>query len=252
MRRIDYNQRQHTVYARGRELSPDVVESWMRIFASHCRPERPLSVLDLGCGIGRFTPALADTFGGPVYGVEPSLEMRRIAQHRADHAGVSYLDGSAEHIPLPDHSCDVVLMFLVLHHVPGKARAAAEIARVLRPGGRVFVRSTFSDRIPDLRWHRYFPRVVEIERQVFPTVAGVVELFSRAGVEHRALQTVPMRLAGSLAEHAERLRLRAISTFEHLTEEETEQGFAALDADVARETTPSPVDTTGDLLVLGT
>ena len=39
-----------------------------------------INAIDLGSGTGRFTPALADTFGGPVYGVEPSARMRETAQ----------------------------------------------------------------------------------------------------------------------------------------------------------------------------
>lgn len=250
MDRVDYDNRQHAVYAQGRKLSTNTIAVWMRTFSTHCPDRRPLAVLDLGSGIGRFSSALADTFGGPVYGVEPSRRMREIAERSNDHDSVTYLAGSAERIPLPTDSCDVVVMFLVLHHVQDQERAAGEIARVLRPGGRVLVRSTFSDRIPDLRWHHFFPRAVDIEREIFPTVGHVVEVFSAVGLRQSALQAVPVHLAGSLAEHADRLRLRAISTFEHLSADETAQGFAALEAAVARETTPQSVESTSDLLVL--
>jgi ubiquinone/menaquinone biosynthesis C-methylase UbiE len=77
--RIDYDGRQSTVYAKGRALSPEVIASWMAAFTRHAPTRRPLSVLDLGSGTGRFTPALADTFGGPVYGVEPSAGLRSAA-----------------------------------------------------------------------------------------------------------------------------------------------------------------------------
>jgi ubiquinone/menaquinone biosynthesis C-methylase UbiE len=250
MRSVDYDQRQHTVYARGRELTTSTLSSWMRTFAAHCPSRRPLTVLDLGCGIGRFTPALADTFVGPVYGVEPSRRMRQIAEHSARHSAVTYLDGSARHIPLPHRSCEVVLLFLVWHHVPDQPQAAAEIARVLCPDGRVLIRSVFSDRMPTLTWQHYFPRAAEIEQQMFPALADVLTVFGEVGFEQWALQAVPVRLANSLAEHAQRLRLRAISTFEHLTEEETTQGFTALDGAVTQEKEPRPVETTSDLLVL--
>ena len=49
-----------------------------------------------------------------------------------------------------------------------------------------------------------------------------------------------------------RVRLRAVSTFEHLTEDEITDGFAALDRDAATETRPRPVEADCDLLVLGT
>jgi SAM-dependent methyltransferase len=203
--------------------------------------------LDLGSGTGRFTRVLADTFGGPAYGVEPSVRMREQAE---PHPGVHYLAGSAEAIPLPDRSCDVILLFLVLHHVTDRPAAAAEIRRVLRPDGRLLIRSTFSDRLHDPLWHRFFPGARAIEEQMFPTVAEVTEVFEAAGLAVVGLDRVRETLAPGLAAYAERLRLRAISVFEHLTEDEIERGFADLDRAVAAGDSPGPVTTDCDLLVL--
>jgi ubiquinone/menaquinone biosynthesis C-methylase UbiE len=251
VRKLDYDERQYSVYARGRAISPAMTQTWMKAFADRIPDRRPLTVLDLGCGTGRFTPALARTFGGPVYGIEPSRQMRDIAVRSSAHPGVTYLAGSAEDIPLPAASCDVVLMYLVFHHVRDRAAGVAEIRRVLRPGGRVLIRSPFADRMPDLWWHRFFPRAVEIEKEMFPTTGQVEQAFSPAGLRVLSLDTVRERFADSMAEGAARLRLRAISTFEYLTEQETERGFAALDAAVAAETSPRPVEGASDLLVLG-
>jgi ubiquinone/menaquinone biosynthesis C-methylase UbiE len=253
MAHIDYDGRQHTVYANGRALAPSSITDWMTAFARRLPARRPLSVLDLGSGTGRFTPALADAFGGPVVGVEPSAGMRGVAERDATHPSVRYLDGAAERIPLPDNSCDVVLMFLSLHHVDDRAAAAREIGRVLAPGGRVLVRSTFADRMDHFLdgWHRYFPGATEIERRMFPTVGQVVDVFGEVGLRQLALDAVSVQLADNLTAYAQRLRLRAISTFEFLTEEEIEEGFAALDAAVAADETGAPVEGSSDLLVLG-
>jgi ubiquinone/menaquinone biosynthesis C-methylase UbiE len=250
---IDYDQQQFAVYAQGRALAPEAIDAWMQAFARHAGPQRPLSVLDLGSGTGRFTPALADTFGGPVHGVEPAGQMRAIAEASARHPRVTYLDGAAERIPLPDGSCDLVLMYLSFHHVRDREAAAREIARVLRPSaaGQVLVRSTFSDRMPSLLWHRYFPVARAIEETVFPSVDEVERIFAAVGLQRLALEPVRHRMAASLAEYAARLRLRAISTFEHLTEDEIAEGFAALERDAAAETEPRPVEEDCDLLVLG-
>ena len=258
MERVDYDRQQHQAYVEGRRLSPDTISTWMGAFARHLRPERPLAVIDLGSGTGRFTPALADTFGGPVHGVEPSTRMRAIAEASAPHPAVTYVAGSAEAIPLPDGSCDAVLLFLSFHHVVDKAGAAREIARVLRPGagglgaGQVLVRSTFTDRMPDLLWHRWFPRARSVEMDMFPTVDETVDLFAPTGLRPLAVDRVPHRMAADLAEYVARLRLRAVSTFEHLTEDEIAEGFAAMDREVAAGTlTDGPVETDSDLLVLG-
>jgi hypothetical protein len=115
----------------------------------------------------------------------------------------------------------------------------------------VFIRSTFSDRMPELEWHRYFPRAREVELQMFPTTHEVVDLFAAVGLRPLTLVGLNHPFAPSLAEHAARLRMRAISTFEHLSEEEITEGFRRLDAAVALEHEPRPVNGISDLLVLG-
>ncbi len=251
---VDYDRRQQAVYARGRAVGPEVLATWMTALAGHAPARRPLAVLDLGCGIGRFTPSLAETFGGPVYGVEPSAGMRGQAETSAPHPAVSYLEGRAEAIPLPDDSCDIVLMYLSFHHLRDRAAGAREIRRVLRPGGRLFLRSVFADRLPVTHaqgWHRFFPRAAEIEAQMFPTLQQAKDVFAAVGLEPVAFDTIERPFTASLAAHAEQLRHRAISTFEHMTEAEIAEGFARLDAAIAAETTPQPQIGKEDLLVLG-
>ena len=168
---VDYDRVQHGAYAKGRALRPDAIQHYMAAFAGHLPARRPLTVIDLGSGTGRFTPALAETFGGPAYGVEPAAAMRRTAEIGAAHPRVSYLAGEAAAIPLPDASADALLMFLSFHHFPDKPIAAREIARVMKPGGRFILRSTFRDRIPDHWWRGFFPRSHAVEEAMFPSEA---------------------------------------------------------------------------------
>ena len=82
------------------------------------------------------------------------------------------------------------------------------------------------------------------------TLDEATATFAVAGLHGVALDIVRHRFADSLTEYAGRLRLRGISTFEHLSEAEIARGFAALDADVAAETQAQPVVEDCDLLVL--
>jgi ubiquinone/menaquinone biosynthesis C-methylase UbiE len=251
LKRVDYDERQHTVYAVGRAMPEETRAMWMGVFAGQLPAKRPLAVVDLGSGVGRLTPALAETFGGPVWGVEPSAKMREIAES-APHPGVRYLAGEAASIPLDDHSADAILMFLSFHHVPDRAAAAAEIARVLRPGGRLLIRSGFSDRMDKpFGWHRFFPRAYEIEREMFPSTDEVEAVFAPVGLRRLSLVATSVQYWSSTAEAAGRLRLRPFSTFEHLSEAEIAEGLATLDAAVAAETTPTPIGGVSHMLVLG-
>ena len=252
LKTVDYDGRQHTVYAAGRAMDEDIRDGWMRLYAEHLPSERPLPMIDLGSGIGRLTPALAEAFGGPVWGVEPSAKMREIALAAGAPPEVRYVAGEAADIPLADDVVGGILMFLSLHHVPDRAAAAVEIARVLRPGGRVLIQSGFSDRMEGMSdWHRFFPRAAEIERQMFPSVDEVLTVFEATGLKRQALVRTQVRRWNSLTEAAARLRLRPYSTFEHLTEDEIAEGLGRLDATVAADAMPGPVMGFSDLLVLG-
>jgi SAM-dependent methyltransferase len=99
-------------------------------------------VLDIGCGAGTDLLLAARRVGpaGHAIGVDMTEAMRRRAAAGAAACGLANVevrDGDATALPLPDQSVDVVISNGVLNLVPDKPRALAEIARVLKPGGRV-------------------------------------------------------------------------------------------------------------------
>jgi len=93
--------------------------------------ERPLRVADLGAGTGILSRQLAE-LGHEVIAIEPDDQMRRRLVTAS--TGVTARTGSAEEIPLPDGSVDVVVAGQAYHWFD-RERALPEIARVLRPGG---------------------------------------------------------------------------------------------------------------------
>lgn len=242
---VDYDARLHAVYAAGRQMSPDALRAWMAAFAHHLPATRPLVWLDLGSGTGRMTPSLASAFGGPVHGVEPSDKMR--AQARA-HPAVRYAAGSAEHIPLPDASCDAALLFFVWHHVVDREAAVRELRRVVKPGGRLFVQANFSDRMPDVWWFRVVPEWRDVDAAQFRSEEEVKGDFTAAGWTFVSGEEVTWRRSASLAEDYERLKLRAVSAFEHMSEAVVEAGFARIEAALPT-LDDGPQYETSDLLV---
>jgi arsenite methyltransferase len=102
------------------------------------------TVLDLGSGGGIDVILSAKRVGetGTAYGVDMTDEMLALAQQNARDAGVTnvhFLKGEIERIPLPADSVDVVISNCVINLSTDKPAVLTEIARILRPGGRVGV-----------------------------------------------------------------------------------------------------------------
>jgi arsenite methyltransferase len=103
------------------------------------------TVLDLGSGAGfdAFLAAREVGAGGHVIGVDMTDEMLAKARANADAAGlgrlVEFRKGLIEALPVEDASVDAVVSNCVINLVPDKAAVYREVARVLRPGGRVVV-----------------------------------------------------------------------------------------------------------------
>src|SRR3954470_14586203 len=104
--------------------------------------DRPIrSLLDLGTGTGR----MLELFGPHVergLGIDMSLDMLALARARLERAGLKHCSvrqGDIYELPVPKDSFDAVVIHQVLHFLDDGARAIAEAARTLRPGGRLLV-----------------------------------------------------------------------------------------------------------------
>jgi arsenite methyltransferase len=108
------------------------------------------TVLDLGSGGGIDVLLSAQRVGptGFAYGLDMTDEMLELARRNATEAGatnVEFLKGRIEAIPLPDDAVDVVISNCVVNLSTDKATVLAEIARVLRPGGRLGISDVVAD-----------------------------------------------------------------------------------------------------------
>ena len=98
-------------------------------------------VLDLGCGVGRPAVRLAEVTGAEVVGISVSKKDVEQANARSAAAGladkVSFRHADAMELPFEDESFDAVFALGSMGHMPDRVVVLREVARVLRPGGRV-------------------------------------------------------------------------------------------------------------------
>ena len=128
-------------YERGRPTYPAEAVRWML-------GEQPLTVLELGAGTGKLTRVIAQ-LGHDVHATDPDPAMLQILEREVP--GVRTAEASAEDIPLADASVDAVIAAQAFHWFD-LDQALPEMARVLRPGGRIcLVWNYRNEKIPWVR-----------------------------------------------------------------------------------------------------
>ncbi len=100
------------------------------------RAAAPARALDVGCGEGRFCRMMREA-GVEAIGIDPTEALLKTARER--DPGGDYRPGRAEALDFPEASFDLVVSYVTLVDIPDAAAAIAEMARVLKPGGRLLI-----------------------------------------------------------------------------------------------------------------
>lgn len=122
---------------------PDALELLFKTVADL----RPASVLEVGCGPGELASHIRVDLGASVAAIDISPRMVELARGR----GVDAQLGDVQELPFPDASFDCAVAAWMLYHVPDVDRALSELARVLRPGGRLVAVTNYLDHLSELR-----------------------------------------------------------------------------------------------------
>jgi SAM-dependent methyltransferase len=211
-------------YARNRAVHPGVVADLIREAGLRAGSR----VLDVGCGTGNYARALQEATSCAISGVEPSGQMRQRAESAATWTAL--VAGSAETLPFPDDTFDLVYSTDVIHHVGDRDAFFAEAARVLAPGGWI---ATVTDSQEDIARRRplsdYFPETVAIEERRYPaieTLRGEMETAGFTGI-HETHVELEYPLTDSRG-----YRERAYSSLLLIPDDALERGLARMEQDL--------------------
>jgi SAM-dependent methyltransferase len=213
--------------ARYDELRP-VDANWWQLFDRlvELGELRGARVLEIGCGTGRLSDALAERALARVWAVDASAEM--VA--RAKALGVNARLARAEALPFKRGWFDAAVMRMSVHLVD-RPRAFVEIERILSPAGRLAIASEDPDHFEDVWFARWFPSVPNVDRRRFPDEPTLRDELAAAGLADVRIERLSQQRSIARETGLDIMRSKVYSTFELLPPEEYAAGLARAEAD---------------------
>jgi ubiquinone/menaquinone biosynthesis C-methylase UbiE len=212
-------------YRCARALRPDVLGQWLDAIRNGVGGVGIDSVLDLGCGTGRFSGGLQRAFSCDVIGVEPAQKM--IAQ-AAREPRVHYVVGRAEAIPLAGDAIDLTFLSMVWHHLADKRRAGREIHRVVKPDRFLCVRTSTIELLDHYLYLQFFPSARAINERTLPARAQLTQWAAASGFQLIQQREIRQAIDPSIIEYARRIEQRGLSDLARISDAEFERGAQAL------------------------
>jgi SAM-dependent methyltransferase len=188
---------------------------------SECvEPRAGARYLDIGCGTGNYTRALA-RLGGRWHGVDVSIQM--LAQAKRECDDVSWTAADAEALPYGPSTFEGAVCTLAIHHFASLEAAFAEVFRVLHRGSFVLF-TAFPKQMQGYWLCHYFPEMLERSWSQMPSETRVLEALRAAGFAPPEIMPFEIN---------ERVRANISSFAMHCSPSELERGLSSLQSDIA-------------------
>ena len=203
---------------------------------------RRQALLDIGCGTGRYSIQLAETYDLQVTGVDVSEKM--LNQAREKHPSGVWLLKPIEEVGFSDESFNFILMSYVIHHLKDYPRTLQDCHRYLRPGGALFIVTDSHEQFRSSYFNRLVPRILEIDLNRFPDIAKLCDTLTRMGFKVDVTELSKRTTVSSrrdVEDIVEKMRRRYVSTLTYLTDDELETGAQRVEEYLLNELRKGPV-----------
>lgn len=227
-------------YNSTRKADPHILE---RIFY-HLSPVKEKKYLDIGCGTGNYTIALHQK-GIDMVGVDPSLEMLKVAKSKNDT--IEWKLGKAEAIPIENEKVDGIIVCLTLHHWKNLKQGFKELFRILNTTGKIIIFTSTPLQMQGYWLNRHFPKMMKDSILQMPSYEKIEKSMAQNGFE--IIKTEPYFVKKDLQDlflysgkHRPELYLnksirQGISSFSSLSNaKEVEKGLENLANDIETRT----------------
>jgi SAM-dependent methyltransferase len=225
--RFDYDSSDiHLSYDTARRLPEETMQLWMTEIRDAVSGEVG-TIIDLGCGTGRFSIPLRVAFGAHVIGIDPSEQMLRVAREAVADERISFVQGSAVAMPVQG-PVSMVFMSMCYHYFQHEMDGVrAELARVVAKEGHVVVRNTTKEDIELLSMFDFFPEARQTSLERMPSEQAIVDSLIGPFTLARKKRVV-QRYAIDREDYVAKVGRRGLSSLKMLPDEQFHEGMARL------------------------
>jgi SAM-dependent methyltransferase len=215
-------------------FSEENIAFWVPILIDCAKIETGHRVLDIGCGTGGFTRAIADMASAAVTGIDISERFIEFARDAPEpkRGEVTWKVGSAESLPVAEGSFDRAVLSLVLHQLANPELAAAEAFRSLAADGRrVVVRTVAPEDVGARVPYRFFPSMSAVDTNRMPPLDEIEGWLEDAGFVVTERRRVLLSKKLNLADQERTLLVEFHVRYSFIPEQERDEGLRLMRAE---------------------
>lgn len=189
--------------------------------------EKDDNVLDFGCGTGNYLKQFFIDYSIKPYGVEPSANMRKIAQKKLQLDCI--LDGNHTYIPFSDILFNKIYCTDVIHHIRQLDLFFYNILNVASPKAKLCICTESSQQLEMKYWIKYFPELLKVDLERFHSIENIIKIGKSVGWIHReTLQTEDELIAPISTSFMERVKNKTLSAFHLISDNAYEHGISLM------------------------
>jgi ubiquinone/menaquinone biosynthesis C-methylase UbiE len=194
------------------------------------KPSKGNLILDFGCGTGNYLKQLMSDYEIEPYGIEPSEEMRRIAQSKIYEHNVK--SGDHNHIPFPKMNFDKIYCIDVIHHIRNIDDLFRNLLDVASFKAQLCICTEAPQQLDEKYWSKYFSSISRIDRERFHTIDKIIDVGISSGWTHKEILSTKHEIIAPISHNFIRcIELKTLSILHLIPNAEYEQGVAEMKSD---------------------
>lgn len=192
-------------------------------------------VLDFGCGTGNYLKQFVMDYEIIPYGIEPSANMRKIAQNKLQSNCI--LEGDDTCIPFSDILFNKIYCTDVIHHIKQLDLFFKNIYKVAVPKAKFCICTESTRQLGEKYWITYFPELLDVDLQRFHSIENIIKIGKSAGWVYReTLKTEDELIAPISASFMKCVKNKTLSVFHLISNEAYERGISLMEEDYRQQT----------------